>query len=137
MSLGDFASKYQADTTLLKIFKKKNPHHTIRLMQIGRELRRPLMPSPAQSRANTKCRPGFSGLCPDRSWKPPRKELPQCLWTALSILNCLHSVKLFLYSHSKLSLFQFMTTHPPVMHLCKEPGSIFPTASSPAQAGCC
>lgn len=32
---------------------------------------------PAQSRINTKLRPGCSELCPNRSWKPPRIDLVQ------------------------------------------------------------
>ena len=61
--------------------------HNHRLMQFGRELRRsPTLP-PAQSRANTKCRRGCSGICPARSCKTPRMELPQHLWEASSTPN--------------------------------------------------
>lgn len=35
----------------------------------------------AQSNDSTEFRPGHSGLCHVRSWKPPRMDIPQHLWT--------------------------------------------------------
>lgn len=62
--------------------------HNHRLVKVGRQLRRSLIWPSAQTRANTKCRPGCSGHGPDGSCKTPRMELPQCLWEASSTPNC-------------------------------------------------
>lgn len=51
--------------------------------------------SPFQCKANAKCRPKCSGLCPDWSCKLPRLEIPPLLWAAYSAPECPHSEKLF------------------------------------------
>lgn len=96
--------------------------HNHRLVQVGRWLRRSLIQPPAQSRANTKCRSGCLGLCPDRSCKTPRMELPQHLWEAFSTANCpqrencflIHSLNFPCSNLWSLSVILLTSTYVPI-----------------------
>ena len=76
---------------------------------IGRDIRRPPVQSPAQTRVGTNFRPGFSGLCPAGTWKSPGMAPAQPLRVACSTLGCHYGETVSLTVLSKFFIPQNLT----------------------------
>lgn len=94
--------------------------------QVGRNLRRSLAQSPAQSKVRCQVRPGCWGLYLIWSWKSPRMEMAKCLWATSAKCLSLWWITLFILA---LKLLFLPNLHPifhsPFKTHFKEIGFIF------------
>lgn len=71
-------------------------HSWIRINQVGRDLVQSVVQPLGEISVGYGVRPGSSGLCPVRSWKPPRTEAAQPHWQPAAPLASAFGGKLFL-----------------------------------------
>ena len=90
------------------------------VIQAGRDLRRSLVQTPAQSRVTREVRPACSSPCPPGSWKPLGTETAPPLQATCSLLGCPCGERVFPFTELEPPLAQFLpvTSCPPTMHHC-------------------
>lgn len=82
----------------------------LRISQVGSNIVRPVVQPPAHSWTSCEVGPGFAGLDPVMSGKPPRLETAQPLWALFLCLSVLGEVvganaSLYMQSETLISIY--------------------------------